>query len=90
MNLKHYQKLPLKEQMKTSLFQILDNEGSYLHVENVYSKLKDCTIKTNWSNITLLSNLLLHFIGTTIDVFTSYATLYNIIMLNYSVLIFFT
>lgn len=47
MNLKQYQKLPLKEQMKTSLFQILDNEDSYLHIENVYSKLKDCTIKTN-------------------------------------------
>lgn len=85
MNLKHYQELPLKEQMKTSLFQILDNEDSYLHVENIYSKLKDCTIKTNWSNITLLSNLLLYFIGTTIDVFTSYATLYNLTMSNYSV-----
>lgn len=90
MNLKQYQKLPLKEQMKTSLFQILDNEDLCLHIENIYSKLKDCTIKTNWSNITLLSNLLLYFIGTTIDVFTSYATLYNLIMLNYSVLIFFT
>lgn len=33
--------------MKTSLFQILDNEDSYLDVENISSKLKDCTIKTN-------------------------------------------
>ena len=35
--------------------------------------------------ITLVSNLLLYFIGTTIDVFTSYASLYNLIMSNYSV-----
>ena len=34
--------------------------------------------------ITLVSNLLLYFIGTTIDVFTSYASLYNLIMSNYS------
>jgi len=34
-------------QMKTSLFQILDNEDSYLDVENISSKLKDCIIKTN-------------------------------------------
>jgi len=35
------------EQMKTSLFQILDNEDSYLGVENISSKLKDCMIETN-------------------------------------------
>ena len=35
--------------------------------------------------ITLVSNLLLYFIGTTIDVFTSYASFYNLIMSNYSV-----
>lgn len=35
--------------------------------------------------ITLVSNLLLYFIGTTIDVFTGYASLYNLIMSNYSV-----
>ena len=36
--------------MKTSSFQILDNEYSYLDVENISSKLNDSTIKTNWSN----------------------------------------
>ena len=35
------------KQMKTSLFQILDNEDSYLDVKNISSKFKDCTIKTN-------------------------------------------
>lgn len=36
--------------------------------------------------ITLVSNLLLYFIGTTIDVFTIHdASLYNLIMSNYSV-----
>ena len=34
-------------------------------------------------SITLVSNLLLYFIGTTINVFTSYASLYNLIMSNY-------
>ena len=33
--------------MKTSLFQILDNEDFYPDVENISSKLKDCRIKTN-------------------------------------------
>ena len=34
------------------LFKILHvgNEDSYLDVENISSRLKDCTIKTNWSN----------------------------------------
>ena len=36
-----------KKQIKTSLFQIPHNEDSYLDVENISSKLKDCTIKTN-------------------------------------------
>ena len=45
-----------KKQMKTSLFQILDNEDSYLDVKNISSKLKDCTIKTNWSNYSNYSN----------------------------------
>ena len=40
--------------------------------------------------VTLVSNLLLYFIGTTIDVFTSYDSLYNLTMSNYSVLHFFT
>ena len=40
--------------------------------------------------ITLVSNLLLYFIGTTIDVFTSYASLYNLTMSNYPVFNFFT
>lgn len=35
------------KQMKKSLFQILDNEDSYLDVENISSKLKDCIIKSN-------------------------------------------
>ena len=35
------------KQIKTSLFQILDNEDSYLDVEKISSKLKDCIIKTN-------------------------------------------
>ena len=34
-------------------------------------------------SITLVSNLLLYFIGTTIDVFASYASLYNLTMSNY-------
>ena len=38
------------KQIKTSLFQILDNEDSYLDVEKISSKLKDCIIKTNWSD----------------------------------------
>ena len=46
MNLKH-QKIYLKKQMKMYLFKILGNEDSYLDVENISSKLKDCTIKTN-------------------------------------------
>ena len=33
--------------MKKSLFQILDNEDSYLDVENVSSKLKECITKSN-------------------------------------------
>jgi len=37
----------LNKQMKTSLFQIPDNEDSYLDAENVSSKFKDCIIKTN-------------------------------------------
>ena len=43
-------------------------------------------------SITLVSNLLLYFIGATIDVFTSYASLYNLTMSNYFsfFLIFFT
>ena len=40
--------------------------------------------------VTLVSNFLLYFIGTTIDVFTSYDSLYNLTMSNYSVLHFFT
>ena len=51
-------------------------EDFYLDVETISSKLKDCTIKTNWSN---------YFIGITIDVFTSYASLYNLTMFNYSI-----
>ena len=35
------------KQMKKSLFQILDNEDSYLDVENISSKLEDCMIKSN-------------------------------------------
>ena len=35
------------KQMKKSLFQILDNEDSYLDVENISSKLKECIIKSN-------------------------------------------
>ena len=35
------------KKMKTTLFQILDSEDSYLDVENISSKLKDCLIKTN-------------------------------------------
>ena len=35
------------KKMKTTLFQILDSEDSYLDVENIPSKLKDCLIKTN-------------------------------------------
>ena len=34
------------KQMKKSLFQILENEDSYLDVENI-SKLKECVIKSN-------------------------------------------
>ena len=34
-------------------------------------------------SITLVSNLLLYFIGATINVFTSYASLYNLTMSNY-------
>ena len=49
MNLKH-QKIYLKKQMKMYLFKILGNEDSYLDVENISYKLKDCTIKTNWSS----------------------------------------
>ena len=33
--------------------------------------------------ITLVSKLPLYFIGTTIDVFTSYGSLYNLTMSNY-------
>ena len=40
--------------------------------------------------VTLVSNFLLYFIGTTIDVFTSYDSLYNLTMSNYSGLHFFT
>ena len=32
---------------QTALFQIQDNEDSYLDVENISSKLKDCIIKSN-------------------------------------------
>ena len=46
--------------MKKSLFQILDNEDSYLDVENISSKLKDCIIKSI-DPIALLFNLLLYF-----------------------------
>ena len=35
------------KKMKTTLFQILDSEDSYLDVENISSKLEDCLIKTN-------------------------------------------
>ena len=35
------------KQMKKSLFQILDNEDSYLDIENTSSKLKECIIKSN-------------------------------------------
>ena len=48
--LKELKTLPkdlFNKQMKTSLFQILDNEDSYLDVKNISSKLKDCIIKTN-------------------------------------------
>ena len=38
----------------------------------------------------VVSNLLLYFIGTTIDVFNSYASLYNLTMSIYSVFNFFT
>jgi len=51
--LKELKTLPkdlFNKQMKTSLFQILDNEDSYLDVKNISSKLKDCIIKTNWSD----------------------------------------
>ena len=40
-------------------------------------------------SITLVSNLLLHFIGATVDVFTSYASLYNLTMSNYFSFFFF-
>ena len=45
---------------------------------------------TQTDPITLVSNLLLYFNGTTIDVITSYASLYNLTMSNYSVFNFFT
>ena len=47
--------------MKTSLVQILYNEDSYLNVENISTKLKDCIIKTNRSDC-FITNLLLYFI----------------------------
>ena len=34
-------------------------------------------------SIALVSNLLLYFIGTTIDVFISYVSIYNLTMSNY-------
>ena len=40
--------------------------------------------------ITLVSNFLLYSIDTTIDVFISNASLYNLTMFNYSFLNFFT
>ena len=40
--------------------------------------------------ITLVSNLLLYFISTNIDVFAAYAFLYNLAMSNYSGFNFFT
>ena len=46
--------------MKTSLFQILDNEDSNLDVENISSKLTDCIKQIEL--IALLFNLLLYFI----------------------------
>ena len=44
---KSLSKFSFKKQMKKSLFQILGNEDTYLDVENITSKFKDCTIKTN-------------------------------------------
>ena len=47
---KEFKTLPkdsFNKQMKKSLFQILDNEDSYLDVENISSKLKECIIKSN-------------------------------------------
>ena len=41
-------------------------------------------------SITLVSKLFLYFIGTTIDVFTSSDSIYNLTMSNYSVFNFFT
>ena len=40
MNFKTLSKNSFKKQMKTSLFQILDNEDSYLDIENISSRLK--------------------------------------------------
>ena len=67
--------------MKKSLFQILDNEDSYLDVENISSKLKDCIIKSNWSDCFIIwfASILLWI---TIDVFASYASLYNLTIYN--------
>ena len=72
--------------MKTSLFEILDNEDSYLDIENISSKLKDCIIKTNCFTIKFAPILYC----TTIDVFISYASLCNLTMSNYLVFNFFT
>ena len=47
---KSLSKFSFKKQIKKSLFQILGNEDTYLDVENITCKFKDCTIKTNWSN----------------------------------------
>ena len=70
MNLKD-QKVSLKKQMKMYLFKILGNEDYYLDVENISFKLKDCTLKTNWSNyISILFSFILHW-HTTIYVLTS-------------------
>ena len=46
-NLKGVYVTYFNKQMKKSLFQILDNEDSYLDVESISSKLKDCIIKSN-------------------------------------------
>ena len=70
-----YQKKFFRKQMRTSLFQILDNEDFYLDVKNISSNLSKTAQLKQVDPINLVSNLLLYFIGTTIDVFTRYASL---------------
>ena len=66
----------MTKQTKTSLFQIVDNEALILMSKIFPPNLKTAQLKQIYS-ITLVSNLLLYFIGTTIDVFTSYTFFYK-------------